>query len=66
MKFLRSFLRPYFDDKPPVASRNVVRFLTVATRIFQNIMLANPMGNKGNKGNTTELRATKGNKGNKG
>ena len=40
MKFLRSFLRPYFDDKPPVASRNVVRFLTVASGIFLNIMLA--------------------------
>ena len=66
MKFLQSFLRPYFDHKPPVASRTVVRFLTVASGIFLNIMLANPMGNKGNKGNTTELRATKGNKGNKG
>ena len=66
MKFLRSFLRPYFDEKPPVASRNVVRFLTVASGIFLNTMLANPMGNKGNKGNTTELRATKGNKVNKG
>ena len=63
MKVLRSFLRPYFEDKPPVASRNVVRFLTVASGIFLNIMLANPIGNKGN---TTELRATKGNKGNKG
>ena len=66
MKFLRSFLRPYFDEKPPVASRNVVRFLTVASGIFLNTMLANPMGNKGNKGNTTELRATKGNEVNKG
>ena len=66
MKFLRSFLRPYFDDKPPVASRTVVRFLTVTSGIFLNIMLANPMGKKGNKGNATELRATKGNKGNKG
>ena len=66
MKFLRSFLRPYFDDKPAVASRTVVHFLTVASGFFLNIMLANPMGNKGNKGNTTELRATKGNKGNKG
>ena len=69
MKFLRSFLRPYFEDKPSVASRNVVRFLTVASGIFLNIMLANPIGNKGNIGNTRELRATrvtKGNKGNKG
>ena len=69
MKFLRSFLRPYFEDKPPVASKNVVRFLTVASGIFLNIMLANPMGNKrnkGNKGNTTELRVTRGNKGKKG
>ena len=66
MKFLRSFLRRYFADKPPVASRNVVRFLTVASGIFLNIMLANPIGNKGNKGNTREHRATRGNKGNKG
>ena len=66
MKFLRSFLRPYFKDKPPVVSQNVVRFLTLASRIFLNIMLTNPMGNKGNKGNTTELRATRGTKGNKG
>ena len=66
MKVLRSFLIPYFEDKPPVASRNVVRFLTVASGIFLNIMLANQMGNKGNEGNTTELRATKGNKANKG
>ena len=63
MKFLPSFLRPYFEDKPPVALQNVVRFLTVASGIFLNIMLANPMGNKGN---TTELRTTRGNKGNKG
>ena len=66
MKFLRSFLRPYFEDKPPVASKNVIRFLTVASGIFLNIMLANPIGNKGNKGNITELRATRGNKDNKG
>ena len=66
MKFLRSFLRRYFADKPPVASRNVVRFLTVASGIFLYIMLANTMGNTGNKANIRQHRGTRGNKGNKG
>ena len=63
MKFLRSFLESSLANKPPVASRNVARFLTVASGIFLNIMLANPMGNKAN---TREHRGTRGNKGNKG